>query len=150
MTSTPYLCYIWNEDLLWLLSRCIQHFKFITKVTKQTWTCSIYICTDELQEKVKLTSIPKAAQAKGLTSLIQPCPRLAVYLLLWKPVRCTQATDYIAQHSWQTLNLHEHFWTPTQTPRIIQWNTATSTTVTFGLSMFFQNYCKFTVKTSSS
>lgn len=77
MTSIPYLCYIWNEDLLWLLSCCIQHFKFITEVTKQTRTYSIYICTDELQKKVKIMSIPKTAQAKGMTSHIQPCPRLA-------------------------------------------------------------------------
>lgn len=72
MTSTPYLCYIWNEDLLWLLSRCIQNFKFIAEVTKQSWTYSIYICTDELKEKAKIKSIPKTAQVKGMTSHIPP------------------------------------------------------------------------------
>lgn len=44
----PYLCYIWNENFFWLFSCCIRNFKFITKITKQSWPNSMYICADEL------------------------------------------------------------------------------------------------------
>lgn len=152
MTPIPYLCYIWNEDLLWLLSRCIQHFKFITKVTKQTWTYPIYICTDELQEKVKIMSNRKTAQAKGTTSHIQPCPRLAGLTSTVEtfPVHpghwlCSTALMTGFGPAWAFQNSY----TKNRNHTNMQWNVAISTTVTFGFSMFFQNNYELTVKTIS-
>lgn len=156
MSFIPYLSYIWNEDLLWLLSSCIQHFKFITKVTKQTWTYSIHICTDELQEKAKIMSIPRTAQDKEIMPRTGPRWRPAGLILPWK-LSCSQATDYIAQHWWKTLNPYEHFWAQSQhrSNSTTQWNTAISTSLTFSLSTsfclstFFQNHFQLTVKTLS-
>lgn len=150
MTFIPYLCYIWNEDLLWLLSCCIQHFKFITKVTKQTWTYSIYICTDELQEKINIMSIPRTAQAKDMmphtgavkasrfNSTVETC--------------CVLRPHYTAEHQQQTLNLREYFWAhsqrrsniTTQGNAAISASLALSLSTSFSLSTFFQNHSELT------